>query len=154
SATAGETLITFQHRPSTNAWTATASTTPLDFQDHPREVGPPIFNILSPTNSVTSDLLRQSDDGRVLRALTAPFQRPEHSARNSYGLGDPPRDATQSLWIDANSLLPVRWEVAEEGRLGYELVFNYKPLDLQLPDSIARPTCIPTDSDLKELVDP
>src|SRR5262249_19114650 len=105
TAAIGELVITYQYRASTNAWTATAATTGLDFRGIRNGVGGPICNILSGSIPIASDIARRSGDGRVLRALTAPFHVPPHSARNGYGLGDPPRQATQSLWIDTNSLL-------------------------------------------------
>jgi hypothetical protein len=143
AAVVGELVITYQHRGSTDTWTASGATTAVDWNGAPVEIGGPIFNILSETTPVSSDVVRQTGDGRLTRAFTAPFSVPPHSARGSYGLGDPPAAATQSLWIDAGSLLPVRWEVVVGDRVGYELVFNYEHLDLRPPDGLEPPRCIP-----------
>jgi hypothetical protein len=124
TAAGGELVITYEHRASTDKFTARTATTGVDWQGSPVEVGGPSFNILSGATLVWSDVVRQTSGGHASRALTAPFSRPPHSARNGYGLGDQPAAATQSLWIDADTLLPVRWEVAVGDRLGYELEFR------------------------------
>jgi hypothetical protein len=54
--------------------------------------------------------------------------------------GDPvPRVMTQTLWIDTESLLPVRWETTDRG---YDLVLTYEPIDIQPPAGVPPPDCI------------
>jgi hypothetical protein len=137
SPVTGELVITYQHRASTDAWTARAATTAVDLNGLPSQIGAPIFNILSGTTPVSSDVVRETD-GHLARALTAPFSPP-----GNYGSGDSAAKPTESLWIDVDSLLPVKWEVMLEGRVGYELVFTYAPLDLRPPEGVEAPRCIP-----------
>ena len=53
-----------------------------------------------------------------------------------------PTDATESLWIDVRSLLPVRWEVAKRGARVYGYDFKQMPLDLRPPHGVRAPGCI------------
>jgi len=62
-------------------------------------------------------------------------------------VGDPPpnesgREATQRLWIDTASLLPVRWEVSEGGTLTNHLDFEFESIDLRPPAGLVAPECI------------
>src|SRR5437899_718393 len=68
---AGELVITYEHRASTDTWTASAATTAVDWTGAPVEIGGAIFNILSATTPVSSDVVRQTDDGRATRAFRA-----------------------------------------------------------------------------------
>jgi hypothetical protein len=57
--------------------------------------------------------------------------------------GDPAlSEATQSLWIDGKSLLPLRWEVSDHGLRRYGFDFTYSSTDLRLPSQIHPPDCI------------
>jgi hypothetical protein len=138
SAIAGELVITYQHRASTNAWTTAAATTAVDWNGAPVQIGEPIFGILSGTTPVSSASVPQTRGGHLARAFTAPFV-----GLAGRGLGDSPASAMQSLWIDVDSLLPVMWEVSVGSGPSYELVFNYNPLDLSPPEAIEPPHCIP-----------
>lgn len=50
-----------------------------------------------------------------------------------------PNDATETLRIDAEALLPVRWETSTRG---YDFVLSYEPIDLRPPSAIQPPDCI------------
>jgi len=49
----------------------------------------------------------------------------------------------QSLWIDTESLLPLRWEVFQRQAFLGATDFVYEKLDLQRPAGFEMPTCIP-----------
>ena len=55
-----------------------------------------------------------------------------------------PNDATQSLWIDTMTLLPLRWEVAkpDPARAIMAILFMYESFDLRSPAGIGAPGCI------------
>lgn len=78
-------------------------------------------------------------DGREARAFVAPWRvRP----------GDAPElvaQVKQTLWIDVESLLPLRWEMTREGTpTGYGLIFTHRPsLRLRPPEGVAAPECVP-----------
>lgn len=62
--------------------------------------------------------------------------------------GDPapdPRDfvPTQSLWIDVESLLPLRWELSQRQAVLGGADFVYEPLAFERPSGFEVPTCIP-----------
>lgn len=60
----------------------------------------------------------------------------------------PPRDESmpmQTLWIDAESLLPLRWEATDRGRGLQHFDFLVEPIDMRLPAELATlavPDCI------------
>jgi hypothetical protein len=96
--------------------------------------------------ALTSGPVERLSD-RTLRALVAPFQRLEGV------LGGPPPPGTlMSLWLDTDSLLPVRWSLtlsasAEHGIPAgvpdFEVWFTYLDgLDLQPPTDVSAPACI------------
>jgi len=81
---------------------------------------------------------------RNARALVSPMPLPD----NVVLTGDPaPNPAEfvpiQSLWIDIDSLLPLRWEVFQRQAFLGATDFVYERLDLQRPAGFAVPTCIP-----------
>jgi hypothetical protein len=47
----------------------------------------------------------------------------------------------QSLWIDTESLLPLRWEASNRGSLVYGYDFRYQAIDLRIPERVAAPEC-------------
>jgi hypothetical protein len=53
-----------------------------------------------------------------------------------------PIESLQSLWIDTESLLPLRWEVNRRGERTHGLDFTYVPIDLQPPAGVQPPDCI------------
>jgi hypothetical protein len=60
----------------------------------------------------------------------------------------PPRpepNPMQTLWIDTESLLPLRWDVTDHGRREQRFDFIFEPLDIRLPTDLgdtAVPDCI------------
>ena len=139
----GELVIEYEHRSSTNAWTviARAQTTP-----GVRAPGAPLFEMLRGATPVTSGN-RQQIGGRWARAFVAPWTPPGETPQVELTgdpfpnvVGDPaPNDATETLWIDAESLLPVRWETSKRG---YGFVLSYEPIDLQSPAGVQPPDCV------------
>lgn len=134
STVAGELVITYIYRRSTDTWTATAANTAVTWDGMPSEIAAPIFNVLSGTTVPVSDVTRKGADGRLARAFTVPVSLPVAASAV----------ATQSLWIDTESMLPIRWDMAVGDRVGYEMVFNFQPLDLRPPEGVVEPPrCIP-----------
>ena len=132
---AGELVITYEHRRSTNTWAARAVT-------KGERAGVPIFNPVFDVLTGKAPAVSEETtviEARTVRRFTAPFSAP----LNTYGLVDPTRQASQTLWIDVDSLLPVRWEVMAGGNVTDTRVLNYKPLSLRPPDGVEPPRCIP-----------
>lgn len=128
----------------------------------------PVFEMLrgivgsEGTGSLAGDDTRQAFGNRSARGFVAPFVS-IHDERHTRSLltsgprliGDPepniageprPRPEPkpmQTLWIDTESLLPLRWEVTDHGRRLQLFDFIYEPLDIRLPaTSAAPPDCI------------
>jgi len=145
----GEMVIEYVLRSTTNAWTATAR------RRSAREVGgpgiAPMFEMLLGAAPVTSGERRQIG-GRWARAFVSswtPPPAPKSQAPILTGdpmpnvAGDPaPHDATQSLWIDTASLLPLRWEVSTRGMLTHGFNITYESIDLRPPAGVDAPECI------------
>jgi hypothetical protein len=131
----GELVITYQHRRSTNTWSAHAGTRG---QGGGVPVFDPVFGILSGKVAVVSETTAVTD-GRTVRGFTAPFA----AAPNTYGLDGAPAQPTQTLWIDVDSMLPLRWEVTDRSKITDTQVLDYKPLDLGRPTGVEPPQCIP-----------
>jgi hypothetical protein len=138
AALEGELVIEYERRSTDDRWTVKARTRTV------HELAAPVFDMLAGTTSAQSGE-RRSIDGRVARALVAPWVRPDFEA------GRPRIDATQSLWIDADSMLPLRWSISIEADPersipaipDYGVSFTYDaPLDLKPPSEIAAPDCV------------
>ena len=139
SAIDGELVIEYEHRSDTDRWTVKARRATM------HEFAGALFDVLSGSSPIESGERRRIGD-RETRALRSAFRPPSDS--NS----DPVMsEATQSLWIDLETLLPVRWSlsipaVPERGIPAipdYGLSFTYGAFDLQPPDGITPPTCLP-----------
>ena len=82
---------------------------------------------------------------RSARALVAPMPMSDGVVLT----GDPAPNPKafvpmQSLWIDAESLLPLRWEVSQrQAMIVGGVDFVYEPLELKRPSGFEVPTCIP-----------
>jgi hypothetical protein len=101
---------------------------------------------------------RREVDGRWARALVAPWIAPANTITEQPAIltGDPipnvvrepgtpaANDATQSLWIDTETLLPLRWEVTKPDplRVLQSRVFNYESFQLRPPAGVDAPECI------------
>ena len=88
-----------------------------------------------------------ADGERPARSLVAPWPLPSDAQPAS----PLPPGVTQSLWIDTDSLLPLRWSISMPAMSGrgmpaipdYGLSFTYDPsLDVRPPDGVARPDCV------------
>ena len=147
SADEGELVVEYRQGLETQAWTTMARQRQAwDFG------GPgiaPIFEMLQGAVPVTSGERRRFRD-RSARAFTSPWARPAPSPPPTL-TGDPipnvrgepaPNEAVQSLWIDIDSLLPLRWEVSEHGLLRFGFDFSYSSIDLRPPAGVPAPECI------------
>ena len=150
----GEMVIEYRFRSSTRAWTATARRwEPRHWEGH-RVAGfaiPPAFEMLSGAGDPVSGE-RGQIDGRRARALVSLWVSvAEQTAHAQLHTGDPlpnvvgepaPSDAIQSLWIDTESLLPLRWDVSRRDVLDYGFDFKYGLIALRPPAGIAASECI------------
>jgi hypothetical protein len=100
----------------------------------------PAFDILAGSVKVESGH-RRTFDGRVARALVAAWKPPAGAQPG----GSPPAGAIQSLWIDIDSTLPLRWTISVPGLPAeYSVAFTYDPaLDLRLPAVGPPADCVP-----------
>lgn len=145
----GELVVEYAQDGSTDRWTATARRRgALDFG------GPgvaPLFEMLQGGGPVTSGERRRIG-GRWARGFISPWTPPaQSSAEPPLRIGDPvpnvvgepiPDDAFQSLWIDTESLLPLRWEASNRGSRAYWYDFRYRAIDLRAPRGIDAPECL------------
>ena len=148
SAEQGEMVIDYMLRSAARAWTATARR--RDARDGWYGFAP-AFEMLRGAMAVTSGERRRLGD-RWARAFVAPWAPPpDRSAEAPVLTGDPmpnvageprPNNAIQSLWIDIESLLPLRFEVSRRGLLTDGFDFTYEPIDLRPPAGIDVPQCI------------
>jgi hypothetical protein len=149
SAGQGELVVEYKLDVPTKEWTTTAR------QRYARDFGgpgiAPVFEMLQGDGPIASGE-RRSISGRSARALISPWTPPTLTFVEPPLLtGDPipnavgkpaPNDAVQSLWIDIESLLPLRWEASKRGSLAYGYDFRYEAIDLGPPAGIDSPDCI------------
>jgi hypothetical protein len=145
----GELVIEYEHHSSTNAWTATAR------RRGTRDLGwpgiAPVFEMLLATAPMTSGERRQIGV-RFARAFVSPWTPPPPDSRSQAPrLGDPmpnvagdppPDDSTQTLWIDTETFLPLRWEATKRGMVMNGFIMTYETIDLRPPAGIDAPACI------------
>ncbi|HEX7798003.1 MAG TPA: hypothetical protein VF456_26755 [Vicinamibacterales bacterium] len=94
-----ELVIEYEHKSSDDRWTVKVRTrTAFEF-------GATVFDMLAGITPVESGN-RRSFDGRIGRALVAPWKLPAGAQ------GGPPAGTSQSIWIDTVSLLPLRWTLS------------------------------------------
>jgi hypothetical protein len=150
SAEQGEMVIEYERRGTTNGWAATAR------RRADRDLGPPglapVLEMLRGAAPLTSGERRQMGDRRA-RAFVSPWTAPPPDPRSQAPLltgdplpnvaGDPvANDATQALWIDTASLLPLRWEVSRQGRVTSGFDIAYESMNLRPPVGVDAPACI------------
>ena len=134
----GEMVIDYLLNSSTQKWSVTARVkTPGD------AVAARPLEMLSTAASLRSGE-RRLLGSRPVRALVS-TSPPWKAAAIT---GDPapnPADfvPVESLWIDTDTLLPVRWEIAERQAVVGAAEFVYERLDLRPPAGVKTPTCIP-----------
>jgi hypothetical protein len=148
STAQGEMVIEYEHRGSTNAWTATARNRNAGDVGGPGIA--PVFNMLLGAPPVASGE-REQIGGRWARAFDSSWTPPGSNAEPPLLRGDPipnlagtlaPDDPTQTLWIDTESLLPLRWEASRRGMVTHGFTFTYESIDLRPPPGIDAPACI------------
>lgn len=143
SAEQGEMVIEYVLRSSTPAWTATAR------QRGARDVRiAPALEMLRGAGPIASGERRRIGD-RWVRALVSQWAVPgDRRTEAPLLIGDPlpnvvgdpaPNEATQSLWIDTESLLPLRWELSKRG---LRTDFTYESISLGPPTALDTPDCI------------
>ena len=135
-----ELVIEYEHKSTDDRWTVRARTRTL------MEFAAPVFDTLAGVTPVESGN-RRSFEGRTGRALVAPWKLPAGAQPG----GPLPEGVTQSIWIDTDSLLPLRWAVSipampERGIPAipdYGLSFTYDAsLVLRPPDAILSTDCV------------
>jgi hypothetical protein len=101
------------------------------------------FQILSSKLRVESGELT-TVGGRSARLLIAPWKDLFVIIRNGRPMRDEPAVDLQSLAIDVETLLPVRWETVDK-ETGFRsgVVFAFDPsMRIELPSGIERPDCV------------
>ena len=133
----GELVV--EYRNEGKGWTATARL------PTPHEFAAPLFDVLAGAIPVESGGVREIG-GRTARAFVSPWNPPADTVGPTL-----PSNTTQTLWIDADSLLPVRWGISipampDRGMPAipdYGLAFTYDAtIVLAPPDEVQPPTCI------------
>jgi hypothetical protein len=131
----GDLVIEYEHR-SDRGWSATARTR----TDH--DVLSPVFNMLAGALPVEAGGRREID-GRLARALVARYKLP------SGAMGGPPAGTMQSLWIEIERLLPLRWSLSVPAATDrpaipdYGMSFTYDiPFAPNPLPNVNRPDCI------------
>jgi hypothetical protein len=147
SVEAGELVIEYRGNDA-GKWSATARQT--DAHDFGGPGIAPFFEMLRGIQPVTSGE-RKRIRGRWALAIIASWIPPPTSSDPAFLTGDPipnvsgepmPNAAVQTLWIDTKSLLPLRWEASNRGRVVYAYDFTYRRINLRLPGGIRAPDCI------------
>lgn len=125
----GELVIDYRNE-NEKGWTAKARTrTQMEFAT-------PVFDMLTGAIAAESGGRRHVGD-RWARAFVAPWKLPPGALPG----GPLPPNLTQALWIDVESLLPLRWELSAPTAPGYGLSFSYETLDIRQPAGVAAPDC-------------
>jgi hypothetical protein len=126
----GELVIEYRSEDD-KGWTAKARTrTPIEFAT-------PVFDMLTGGAALASGE-RKPLGGRVARAFTAPWQLPQGATPG----GPLPPDIHQTLWIDVESLLPLRWELSAATMPAYGLWFTYETVQIRAPEGVPAPGCV------------
>lgn len=137
SPLSGELVVAYKNEG--KGWTATARLPTA------HEFAAPLFDILAGVIPVESGGVKDIG-GRAARAFVAPWKPPADVIGSTL-----PPNTTQALWIDTDSLLPVRWGISipampDRGMPAipdYGLSFTYDAtIVLAPPDEVQPPTCI------------
>ena len=133
----GELVLDYEHHTPPDQWSVKArKRSEVEF--------PAVFDMLAGAIPLESGELR-TIDSHSARAFIGPWQAP----RDGIYRPNIPRSAEQSLWIDVESLLPVRWSIAipeqiEGAATHNSLVFLYDgSIDIHAPEGMTTPECIP-----------
>jgi hypothetical protein len=124
-------VLKYEHRNSDNSWSVRARTRTK------QETASTVFDMLAGETPLESGD-RRPIFSRPARAFTAPFQSPDSKA-------------IQSLWIDTESMRPLRWSVTMPGEpdrgisaipeFGASLTYDTSP-NLRVPPGITTPDCV------------
>ena len=149
SAQQGELVVEYRRDRPGSQWMARARR--RDVRDFGGIGIAPIFTMLQGTGSIASGERRRIR-GRLARAFISPWTPPpSRSSEPPLLTGDPipnvvgqpaPNEAVQSLWIDTESLLPLRWETSKRGLFLHGYDFRYAPIVLRPPAGVDSPECI------------
>lgn len=136
----GELVVEYERRSGDDRWTATARTRTS------MEVTAAVFDMLAGGIALESGDRTQIGT-RSARAVIAPWKPPQGAQAD-----DRPVGATQALWIDIESLLPLRWSISvpsnpargTPGVPDYSMSFIYDSTsDLTPPELTVIPACVP-----------
>ncbi len=134
----GEMVVEYLLDVAAQTWTVTA-----------RESRPGEREPVHPLEMLKTPASLRSGEGRLVHTRIARaivFKTP-FDAAHPHITGDPaPNPAefvpVQTLWIDTNSLLPLRWEVTQRDAIVAAYDFVYERLDFQRPAGIEVPVCV------------
>jgi hypothetical protein len=135
----GDRELVLEYEDKGKGWTVKARTR------GPIEVFAPVMELLAGTRAVADGGPRRMRD-RQARALVSPYKLPEGA------VGGPPQGTTETIFIDTETLRPVRWIVTlpEETRrdlppgFEYGVSFTYPTgVTLQPPEGVPAPQCVP-----------
>jgi hypothetical protein len=135
----GELVVEYEKRSTDDRWTAKTRTRTA------MEVAAPVFDMLAGVTASESGGRRQIGD-RAARGLVAPWKLPP-----AVQTSDPPQGLVQTLWLDTESLLPLRFSIAVPANPAsgtpaipdYGLSFIYdSTLDLKPPEVTSIPDCV------------
>ncbi|HZR21984.1 MAG TPA: hypothetical protein VFA59_00260 [Vicinamibacterales bacterium] len=135
----GNLIIEYERKTPPGTWTVTAR-----IRSAAEELSP-IFDTLA-DESLSSGEVR-AINGRTARAFLAPYKFPASSGVITFSAPPPPM--TKTLWLDVDTLLPVRWGVSVPAQPNapalpdYGLTFTYDAsIDIRAPEGVAAPTCV------------
>jgi hypothetical protein len=143
----GDLIVEYRNEDN-RGWVAAARTATS------QEVAAPIFEALSGRLGMEGGETRTFGRRRA-RAFVAPWTSSGTSITWEAAAGDPrpgvagdatgaTRHGTQTLWVDTESLRPIRWSVSLPGIPSYALMFTYDlSPEPRIPDGIAAPECVP-----------
>lgn len=135
----GKLIVEYERKTPPGTWTAKARTRSVV------EELSPLFDTLSDDNLASGEV--RTINGHMARAFTAPYKVPSSSGVVTFSAPSPAM--TKTLWLDVDSLLPLRWAVSVPARPNmpalpdYGLSFTYDAsIEIRAPDGVTRPTCI------------
>jgi hypothetical protein len=146
----GELVMEYERDASSTAWMTTARL--RDERDFGGLGLAPMFEMLQGRGIVSSEERREID-GHPARAFVSPWTppRPGQSTAPALLIGDPipnvageptPGEAIQTLWIETESLLPLRWVTSKRGVLLHGYDFTYTPIEIRPPSDVELPSCV------------
>lgn len=146
----GELVVEYKLQPPANQWNVTARVHRAgDLVGGPGLA--PVFEMLQGTRPLSSGERRRIN-GRWARAFVSSWTPAQPTIAEPVPLiGDPipnvkgepiPRVGVQTLWIDVETLLPLRWEAAFRSLSGHGFDFRYGAEVPRPPAGLAIPECV------------